>query len=155
MDAIHHKYQSDDRDDRSSTEVEESLMGDEHKWRDVDLGRPTRKTRMSRFTAILRSMSGVVNTLLLLGIFGLLLRNQFREESKKPLNTWQIGGDMTDVAPECEHDQVETMEGQEVLTRLRSLPADYNLSARRIVCADEYIGVLHKGGRAEVEQVVS
>jgi hypothetical protein len=105
MDSIHHKYQStntEERDDRSSTEVEESLMGDEQKWHDEALRRPTRISKFDRIFAVLRSLSGVVNTILLLGILAILLRNQFKQEPDKPLNTWQFGGDMTGVGPECE-----------------------------------------------------
>lgn len=146
MDTNHHKYQADDRDDRSSTEVEESLMGEEHKWQDADIGQPTRKTRTSKCIALLRSISGVVNTLLLLGIFGLLLRIQFKEDPKKPLNTWQIGGDMTDVAPECECDRVIRRLMYEVLIILHSFSADHNFPARRVLRTNEYIGVFYKGG---------
>lgn len=94
----------DDRDDsRSSTEVEDSLMGDEKQWHDVELNRPTKRTRRNRFFTAIKSARWFIDTILLLIILGLLVRDQWRkpEAEDKDVNPWQFGQDMTGVGPRC------------------------------------------------------
>lgn len=84
----------EDHDEAGShTEVEESLLGDEKKWNDNDFQRPQRQSTQSRIISALRSG---VNTLLLLAILGLVLRQQLQTTAK---NLWDFGGDFTGFAP--------------------------------------------------------
>lgn len=93
----------DDSDDRSSTEVEDSLMGDEKQWHDVELNRPTRRTRRSKFIGALKSARWMIDTGLLLIILALLVRDQWRKpiSEEKDVNPWQFGQDLTGVGPKC------------------------------------------------------
>lgn len=95
----------DDRDgSRSSTEVEESLMGDEKQWHDIELSRPTtRRTKCGRVVAAFRSSRWMIDTALLLIILGLLVKDQWRkpETGEKDTNPWQFGQDLTGVGPRC------------------------------------------------------
>lgn len=94
----------DDRDDsRSSTEVEDSLMGDEKQWHDVELNRPTTRTRRNRFVAAIKSTRWFIDTILLVIILALLVRDQWRQPAaeEKEVNPWQFGQDMTGVGPRC------------------------------------------------------
>ncbi|KAI0484109.1 hypothetical protein GGR56DRAFT_612359 [Xylariaceae sp. FL0804] len=119
----------EDDDLRSSTEVDESLMGGDddddddkqQQWRDVELNRPataggrpmTRRRRRSGFVAALRSHRWLVDTVLLLVILGFVVRDhwwprqqseQRGEEEEEDPNIWQFGSDMTGVGPRLSHD---------------------------------------------------
>ncbi|KAI1374732.1 hypothetical protein F4677DRAFT_153783 [Hypoxylon crocopeplum] len=94
----------DDREDsRSSTEVEDSLMGDDKQWHDVELNKPTtKKTRWGRFIEAVKSARWTVDTALLLIILALLIRDQWRKPipgPKQEVNPWQFGQDLTGVGP--------------------------------------------------------
>ncbi|KAK0721016.1 hypothetical protein B0H67DRAFT_577952 [Lasiosphaeris hirsuta] len=98
-----HKYESvehiDDHDHGeagSTTEVDESLMGDEKQWHH---SRPTRRSRPSRWAFLFKfsSWRWIVDTSLLVVIIYLLLRDQSRQQSANQL--WEVGGDFTGVAP--------------------------------------------------------
>ncbi|KAI5860442.1 hypothetical protein GGS23DRAFT_614024 [Durotheca rogersii] len=113
----------DDRDDaRSSTEVEDSLMGDDHggkEWHDVELdgrsalaGLPRgRRTLRARLAAAAGTARWALDTALLLVILGLLLRDQARQPTTAApqgaasslavgdVNPWQFGQDLTGVGP--------------------------------------------------------
>ncbi|CAJ2511956.1 Uu.00g075810.m01.CDS01 [Anthostomella pinea] len=103
MDSQKLKYQGvhvDDRDDSSSsTDVEESLMGDEKQWHDVELNRPTRQTKRGKFVAALKSSRWMIDTSLLLIILALLVRDQWRKPAVEETDTWQFGQDMTGFGP--------------------------------------------------------
>ncbi|KAI1337243.1 hypothetical protein F5Y15DRAFT_390699 [Xylariaceae sp. FL0016] len=111
MDAQKLKYEglrvSDHDDSRSSTEVEESLMGDEKQWQDIELNRPTRRTKTNRFIATLKSSRWIVDTSLLFIILALLVRDQWRKPADQDPNIWQFGQDMTGVGPRLNH-QIQT-----------------------------------------------
>ncbi|KAB5582296.1 hypothetical protein GE09DRAFT_263226 [Coniochaeta sp. 2T2.1] len=79
----------------SSTEVDESLMGDEKKWHEADFQTQTQRKRSKR-SRLLSTLRSGVNTVLLLAILGLLVRQQFQSA---PKNKWEVGGDFTGVAP--------------------------------------------------------
>ncbi|RBQ68744.1 hypothetical protein VDGD_21581 [Verticillium dahliae] len=93
----------DHSDDRSSTEVEESLIGDEKPCRKCYAAKALERTRPERqgrrWRQRLGALSGVVNTLLLLANLGLLVRQMTREPR---VNMWDFGGDLTGVGPRCE-----------------------------------------------------
>ncbi|KAI0019417.1 hypothetical protein F4780DRAFT_780454 [Xylariomycetidae sp. FL0641] len=89
---------SDHDDARSSTEVEDSLMGDEKQWRDVELNEPTRRTKKSGLMSSLRSSRWLIDTALLLIILALIVRDQWRRPAQGD-NLWQFGQDMTGVGP--------------------------------------------------------
>ncbi len=103
MDA-QHKYENvavgEDHDgSRSSTEVE-SLLGDEKSWHAEQLGLRRKPTRTSKVVSTFRTWRWVIDTVLLLGILGLLVRDQFK---KQPYTPWEIGGDFTGVrSKHCE-----------------------------------------------------
>ncbi|KAI1084738.1 hypothetical protein F5B20DRAFT_219417 [Whalleya microplaca] len=94
------KYANLDRDDsRSSTEVEESLMGDEKQWHDIELNRHVARTRRSKFVLALNSARWILDTILLLVIIALLVRDQWRKPMPEEVNPWQFGQDLTGVGP--------------------------------------------------------
>ncbi|KAH8668578.1 hypothetical protein BX600DRAFT_259455 [Xylariales sp. PMI_506] len=99
MGSKQHRYENmsqEDRDDRSSTEVE-SLMEGDKVWHEVDLEMPmTRRSRTSRLCATFNTWRWLIDTTILLAILGLVLRAQLQ---KAPLNPWDFGGDMTGVGP--------------------------------------------------------
>lgn len=102
------KYESvqyDDRDDRSSTEVEESLIGAEDKrCRHCFANQELEKTKAERAKRRRRErwsfFSGVLNTVLLLANIGLLINELMRQPR---VNTWDFGGDLTGVGPSCRY----------------------------------------------------
>jgi hypothetical protein len=101
MGSKQHQYETmplDDRDDRSSTEVE-SLMEVEKDWQNEDMQRPVRRSKTSRICNVLNQWRWLIDTTLLLLILGLVARSQFLA---KPINPNQIMGDVTGVGPECE-----------------------------------------------------
>ncbi|KAM7196215.1 protein of unknown function (DUF3328) domain containing protein [Rhypophila sp. PSN 637] len=97
-----HTYESLDELDkyeegRSSTEVDESLMGDEKPWHKQHPHQQSGSRSMrSRIIPVLWSARWFVDTLLLLAILGLLVRDQMR---KPEVNQWDFGGDFTGVGP--------------------------------------------------------
>lgn len=96
-----HTYDELDKYDeaRSSTEVDESLMGDEKPWHKQQPHQPlARRSIRSKIISALWSLRWVVDTLLLLAILGLLVRDQLR---KPEVNQWDFGGDFTGVGPRC------------------------------------------------------
>lgn len=145
----------DDRDDsRSSTEVEDSLMGDEKQWHDIELNRPTtRTTRLGRFVAAVKSSRWMIDTALLLIILALLVRDQWSRPvpEEKEANPWQFGQDMTGVGPrrKCSSKSREDTL-RSILTR-PSLFKDNNLRKGRVVRPEQYRRILHGRGASEVE----
>lgn len=100
---LQQKYENlrvDDRDDRSSTEVE-SLMDGEKQWHDVDLSMPMRRptTKFGRICAALNSWRWLIDTTLLLIILGVVVRTYML---KPALNPYDFGGDITGFEPRCE-----------------------------------------------------
>ncbi|KAH8900933.1 hypothetical protein GQ53DRAFT_633365 [Thozetella sp. PMI_491] len=96
MDAKHHKYENvpvgEDHDgSRSSTEVE-SLIGDEKQWHTEELGLRRKKTCCSKVGAAFQTWRWVIDTVMLLAILGLLIKDQLRQQ---PYTPWEIGGDFT------------------------------------------------------------
>lgn len=99
-----HKYENvsleeNDHDDLSTTEVGDSLMGDEKQWDVEDFQSRTRKSKRSTCMSILRSSRFFVDTILLLVILGLLLREQWQKGSVS--GGMEVGGDITGVRPKC------------------------------------------------------
>lgn len=98
------KYENvslEDHHSDSSTEVAESLLGDEKNWDAEDQQRSMPRSRTSRFMSRLKSSRWMVDTALLLVILGLLVRQQFGSNSKGSANEWDFGGDFTGVGPRC------------------------------------------------------
>lgn len=86
-----------DRDDRSSTEVEEALIGrDDKQWEEGLHQRQTRRTTRSRIFNTLNSYRWLIDTGLLLLILGLVVRQQLQEP---PRNPYDFNGDLTGVGP--------------------------------------------------------
>lgn len=98
-----HDYANiDEHDDgRSSTEVDESLMGmDEEKHysrREHMLPSRRPKTLAAKLLAPFKSGRWLIDTALLLVIIGLLVKDKWKDVG----NPWQIGGDITGVGPKC------------------------------------------------------
>jgi hypothetical protein len=102
-DAKYETVQFDDHDDRSSTEVEESLIGDQdkrcrHCFARQELERNKTEREKRRRRERWSFISGVVNTVLLLANVGLLVNELTRQPR---VNTWDFGGDLTGVSPSC------------------------------------------------------
>ncbi|TRX89376.1 hypothetical protein FHL15_009674 [Xylaria flabelliformis] len=103
MDSLKIKYDGvhmeDHSDSRSSTEVE-SLMSDGKQWHDVELNSPIRRTKRDGFLAILKSARWIIDTLLLLIIVALLVREKWGTPAVlQDPNIWQFGQDFTGVGP--------------------------------------------------------
>jgi hypothetical protein len=118
MAAQQHKYESmalDDRDDRSSTEVE-SLMEVEKQWQDEDMRMPMRRSRASRICGVLNSFRWLIDTTLLLIILGLVVRSEFKKGPVNPTD-YDFGGDITGVGPKCELpiEDIDELERQEYM----------------------------------------
>lgn len=103
---------ADDKDDgRSSTEVDESVMGDEKHWRGEahrhhhpDCRHHSHETESTtrRYMTRFRRYRWVVDTLLLcvnISLSLLLVRDFWREKS---VSTIQVGGDVSGLGPTCE-----------------------------------------------------
>lgn len=98
--------QLDDHDEAGShTEVEDSLMGDEKKWRDQDDFHTAPRRRRNKVLSVLKTGQSYLNTVLLLGILAVLVRQQLRIPSPE---RWEIGGDFTGVAPPTFDQQITT-----------------------------------------------
>ncbi|KAH7368857.1 hypothetical protein B0T11DRAFT_67868 [Plectosphaerella cucumerina] len=100
-DAKYETVQFDDHDDRSSTEVEESLIGDQdkrcrHCFARQELERNKAEREKRRRRERWSFISGFVNTVLLLANVGLLVNELTRQPR---VNTWDFGGDLTGVSP--------------------------------------------------------
>jgi hypothetical protein len=99
------KYQNvqqlDDHDDASSTEVEESLIGDQKQMELEEFEqRYTQKPKRALCLSILKGSRWCVEIVLLLVIVGLLLRDQSQKAIPKT-SEHEVGGDMTGVGPHC------------------------------------------------------
>lgn len=104
---------AEDKDDpRSSTEVDESVMGDEKHWRQHECHHhshdkeSTARKYMTRF----RRYRWIVDTLLLcvnISLSLLLVRDFWKEKS---VSTIQVGGDVTGLGPDCRFSHTEMVE---------------------------------------------
>ncbi|OIW35710.1 hypothetical protein CONLIGDRAFT_690397 [Coniochaeta ligniaria NRRL 30616] len=84
---------------RSCTEVDESLIGDEHHWHSISPG-STKRQRRNACISIVQSYRGLIDTFLLLVIMTLLLILLLRNERKgAESGLGQVGGDYTGVGP--------------------------------------------------------
>lgn len=95
--------------DESTTEFDESLMGDDKQWHSIDLNAQGKQTGSTwkEVKILLRRYRWLIDTLLLLTNIGLslglslLLYYQF-EDAKFPSRMTQIGGDYSGAGPQCE-----------------------------------------------------
>ena len=98
------KYENvevDDHDDSSITEVEESLMGDEKQMHLEEFQqRYTTKSKRIACLSTLKEARWFLDTVLLLVIVGLLLRDQSQKANLKTSER-EVGGDFTGVGPHC------------------------------------------------------
>jgi hypothetical protein len=93
--------QLDDHDDSSITEVEESLMGDEKQMLVEELQlRYTKKSKRRACLSTIKEARWLLDTVLLLVIVGLLLRDQSQKANLKT-SEHEVGGDFTGVGPHC------------------------------------------------------
>jgi hypothetical protein len=83
----------------SSTEFDESLMGNEKQWSSPEL-ETGKRSKTNIFTIVFRSYRWLIDTFLLFVIIGLslLLRHQWK---KSPSSSWQVGGDFTGAGLKC------------------------------------------------------
>lgn len=88
-------------DSKSSTEVDESLIGDKHHWDSIALGSPERRRRNTCISAF-HAFRWLIDTILLLVILTLLVILLLRSEPNgaRP-NSRQVGGDYTGAGPSC------------------------------------------------------
>ena len=97
------KYQNlDERDDSSSITEVESLMDDEKHTNDEEFGRRRYRNTSKKISCwmMLKEARFFLDTILLLVIVGLLLRNQSLESTPKTSEK-DAGGDVTGVGPHC------------------------------------------------------
>ena len=99
--AVIFKYENlrlGDHDDSSTTEVEDTLMDDEKDTQNL------RRTRCRTITclSVLKEAHWFVDTILLLAIFGLLLRDKSQSCIPKTSEK-EVGGDFTGVGPHCKY----------------------------------------------------
>lgn len=91
----------DDREDSSTTDVEESLMGDEKQMHGENFNqRYTRNSKRKTCLSSLNQARWFLDTILLLVIVGLLVRDQSQRAIPKTSET-EVGGDFTGVSPHC------------------------------------------------------
>ena len=97
--------QIDEHDDSSITEVEESLMGDEKQMLVEEFPQSyTRKPRKTTCLSILKEARWFLDTILLLVIVGLLLRDRLPTVTPSS-SEHEVGGDVTGVGPHCTEPQ--------------------------------------------------
>jgi hypothetical protein len=98
------KYENvrfDDHEDSSTTEVEESLMGDEKQMYGEEFReRYATKSKRVACLSILNQARWFLDTVLLLVIMGLLVRDQWQKAIPKTSEN-EVGGDFTGVGPHC------------------------------------------------------
>jgi hypothetical protein len=97
------KYENvefDDHEDSSTTEVEESLMEDEKHMHEEFHKRYATKSKRAACRSILNQGRWFLDTLLLLVIVGLLVRDQAHRVNPKTSEN-EVGGDLTGVGPHC------------------------------------------------------
>ena len=146
---------AEDRDDgRSSTEVDESVLGDEKHWRGDRHHHPdcrhhsheaesTTRKYMTRF----RRYRWIVDTLLLcvnISLSLLLVRDFWREKS---VSTIQVGGDVTGLGPECAYSSASHsgMRGYEALnssSAISSPDQDHQVQCGSGLRAQRHVQVL-------------
>lgn len=98
------KYENvlfDDHEDLSNTDVEESLMGDEKQMHGEEFHqRYAKKSKSVKYLSILNHARWFLDTVLLLLIVGLLVRDQAQKSTTKTSEN-EVGGDFTGVGPHC------------------------------------------------------
>ncbi len=90
-----------DEHDDSSTEVDESLLGDE---KQQPRRRPA-KERRRRLARLLSPLRWAIDTALLLAILGLLVRDRRLRAGEPPVDRWDFGQDFTGVGPRSKSGQ--------------------------------------------------
>ncbi|KAH6669775.1 hypothetical protein B0J14DRAFT_104041 [Halenospora varia] len=91
--------QHDDQDNSSTTDVEESLMGDEKQMHMEEFHRNyTTTSKRTTCLSILRDARWFLDTILLLVIVGLLLQDRLQKVNSTT-SEHEIGGDITGVGP--------------------------------------------------------
>lgn len=81
----------------SSTDVDESLMGDEKQWCSPELETGRRQSKRRVLITKFKSYRWIIDTSLLLIITALLLLMR-AEWKEAPTSSWQVGGDFTGAA---------------------------------------------------------
>lgn len=102
--AVPHKYETvqleDNDHSESSTEVDESVVGDDAKHWTAGTRR-SRRSQTGRLASVFRSYRWMIDTVLILVSLCLLIRDQWSKQCPAPL--LEIGGDYTGVRSEpCE-----------------------------------------------------
>jgi len=99
---IYENVHFDDHDDSSTTEVEDSLIGDDREAHGGGLRKGGYMTKPKRITclSILKEARWFLDTALLLVIVGLLLRKQSYNSTPKT-SEHEATGDFTGVSPHC------------------------------------------------------
>lgn len=137
-DLDHDRDHSSDHDE-SSTEVGDSLIGeDEKQWDNIDLEdarsrhRRTAGERIAAALAAARSHRWLIDTLLLVVILGLLLLLHARG---RPHASWQVGGDYTGEGPHCRWQSRRATNTFCIQTNRSSHDKDRQVGGGRVVCA--------------------
>lgn len=125
----------------SSTEVDESLMGDEKQWHSQEL-QTRKRSKMNAFMIAFESYRWLVDTILVLVIIGLLLLLwSLRQQS--PSSSWQVGGDFTGAGLKC----LSSRNTRQWLYRvlIQSSPnADCEVRVGHVVRSKQYVRVFYR-----------
>lgn len=134
------KAETDEHDDSSTTEFEDSVLGDEKELNDREFGRSYRpRSRSATCLSILKEARWFIDTILLLVIIGLLLLNQSRGSITKNSER-EVGGDFTGVG---RHSMYTISVGSvSSLTITYSTHGDKNISSQSDICSIQHLGVL-------------
>jgi hypothetical protein len=92
---------SDDHEELlSSTEVDESVVGEEKPWYTAK-EEARRRSRTSKLVSTLRSYRWLIDFSLLLVILGLLVFLLLGQRRDSRVPHWQVGDDFTGAGPKC------------------------------------------------------
>jgi len=133
-----------DHDDLSSTEAGGSIIGEDKNWNAETFHQPKRKSKRSRCCSILGFLKKGIDTLLLVTILGLLVRDKWPSYSSSSQN--DVGGDITGVGPHCKFTNRYTIQSFfRILTR-NSLNPDHHVQDQPDLRTIQYLRVLQAGG---------
>lgn len=139
----------EDAHDDSATEAGMSLLSEEDGiWKGEEHKSQTRSKhgRIKQWSSLLFSTQGILNTILLLVILGLLVERRWHQER---IGLFEAAGDLTGFAPRCKSlNHLSIVPYAE--TSSKSLTTDHHVCARSHVRSRERVRFLYPRGSREV-----